>query len=115
MVVRNSGSLMPALCHRMSPTFCQPAGASVLPASVARDRAGSALLCPLVRFILLLTLLTSSALADCSGPFRPEMIYVMHSALGTAPQSADTGLAPGSLFDVQIEALYQCGQLSSED
>ena len=57
-----------------------------------------------------------TALAQSSGPFFAGAIYVVHSATRRTAQTIETGLAPGSLCDINIRGLYQpTGSLSLED
>lgn len=56
------------------------------------------------------------ALAQTSGPFLPSAIYVVHSATRRTAQTPATGLAPGSLCDINITGLYQpSGSLLPDD
>jgi uncharacterized protein (TIGR03437 family) len=56
------------------------------------------------------------ALAQTSGPFQPSAIYVVHSATRRTAQTPETGLAPGSLCDINITGLYQpSGSLLPDD
>ena len=48
----------------------------------------------------------AQALAQTSGPFVPENIYVTHSASRRSPQTPEAALAPGSLFDISTVGLY---------
>ena len=56
------------------------------------------------------------ALAQTSGPFLPSAIYVVHSATRRTAQTPETGLAPGSLCDINLTGLYQpSGSLLPDD
>ena len=56
------------------------------------------------------------ALAQTSGPFLPGAVYVVHSATRRTAQTPETGLAPGSLCDINITGLYQpSGSLLPDD
>ena len=57
-----------------------------------------------------------TALAQTSGPFQDEAIYVVHSATRRSAQTKETGLAPGSLCDINVRGLYEpFGILSLDD
>lgn len=69
-----------------------------------------------VRNLITACLAASSILAQTSGPFQLGAIYVVHSATRRTAQTPDTGLAPGSLCDIDITGLYQpFGSLSPDD
>jgi uncharacterized protein (TIGR03437 family) len=57
-----------------------------------------------------------SLFAQVSGPFPIGAIYVVHSATRRTAQTAESGLAPGSLCDINITGLYQpIGSLSPDE
>ena len=71
----------------------------------------------LMRMKLILACLAASpALAQIPGPFQPAAIYVVHSATLRTAQTPETGLAPGSLCDINVTGLYQpAGTLAPGD
>jgi uncharacterized protein (TIGR03437 family) len=68
------------------------------------------------RSLIVACLMALPALAQSSGPFLPGAIYVVHSATRRTAQTPETGLAPGSLCDIDITGLYPpSGTLSPDD
>src|SRR5512133_3173564 len=68
-----------------------------------------------VRTMLLAAAAALAAMAQSSGPYVPGAVYVTHAATHRAPQSSDTGLAPGSLCDINVEGLYFAGLVQDGD
>jgi uncharacterized protein (TIGR03437 family) len=65
---------------------------------------------------VMMCIAASSALAQTSGPFQQNALYVVHSATRRAPQTPETGLAAGSLCDINTTGLYQpFGSLATGD
>jgi uncharacterized protein (TIGR03437 family) len=69
------------------------------------------------RAVLIIACMTvSSAAAEDSASFLSGAIYVVHSATQRSAQTQETGLAPGSLCDINVTGLYQpLGTLLSND
>ena len=66
--------------------------------------------------LIVACLAASTALAQTPGPFQPAAIYVAHSATLRTAQTPETGLAPGSLCDINVTGLYQpAGTLAKGD
>ena len=69
----------------------------------------------LTRAFVIVFLPTLPILAQTPGLPQPA-IYISHSATRRAPQTAAAGLAPGSLFDVNVSNLYApFGPLKADD
>jgi uncharacterized protein (TIGR03437 family) len=65
--------------------------------------------------LIVACLAASAALAQAPGPFQAA-IYVVHSATRYTAQTPETGLAPGSLCDINVSGLYQpAGTLAQGD
>ena len=70
----------------------------------------------MTKSLLVACLMALPSLAQSSSPFVPGAIYVVHSATRRTAQTPETGLAPGSLCDIDITGLYPpFGTLSPDD
>src|SRR5450759_1543390 len=80
------------------------------------DNAGGSVRIMTTKSLIVACLAALPALAQTSGPFLPSAIYVVHSATRRTAQTPATGLAPGSLCDINITGLYQpSGSLLPDD
>src|SRR5215469_6483982 len=66
--------------------------------------------------LIVACLAAAPALAQTRGRVQPAAIYVVHSATLRTAQTPETGLAPGSLCDINVTGLYQpAGTLAPGD
>ena len=69
-----------------------------------------------VKSLILVSVAASIAMAQEPGTFVQGAIYLVNSATRRTPQTAETGLAPGSLCDINVRGLYQpFGRLAAGD
>jgi hypothetical protein len=69
-----------------------------------------------IKSLILVSVAASIAVAQTSGPFVQGAIYLVNTATRRTPQTADAGLAPGSLCDINILGLYHpSGNLEAGD
>ncbi len=69
-----------------------------------------------VKCVTIVCLAALPALAQGLGVFQPGGIYLVHSATRRTAQRPATGLAPGSLCDINVTGLYQTpGESLSQD
>src|SRR5258707_14299893 len=60
-----------------------------------------------LRILLASSFAAVSLLAQGSGAFLPGAIYAVHSATRRQPLTPESGLAPGSLCDINTRGLYE--------
>jgi uncharacterized protein (TIGR03437 family) len=70
-----------------------------------------------IKCVLIACLAALPVLAQYTGVYQPVSIYLVHSATRRTAQTPATGLAPGSLCDINVTGLYQMfgGSLSQDD
>ena len=71
----------------------------------------------LVKCLLIACLTVVPILAQSSGAFQPGGIYVVHSATRRTAETPATGLAPGSICEINVTGLYRQfgGSLSRDE
>jgi len=80
------------------------------------DQEGAVMSLRKMNKLIVACLAASPAIAQTPGPFQPAAIYVVHAATLQTAQTPETGLAPGSLCNINVTGLYQpAGTLAQGD